>query len=190
MTDRVLYSHPDDLLVGTNIALPRMLSREAFVRDAAREIDSRLGFRYRTPLRFMRTLPTGERIEVDPSDPSTHTPTFLTIQRLSNNIASGRLLLAIAAPGEDNTLNAYAMKLLRDAEGIFSQIDSGKIALELAPRDEVSETRGSRMRVAGPDPYSRVEGYSNLRRPFAVDAEPLPMDQPGYVRDPYGIRGG
>lgn len=190
MTDRVLYSHQDDLLVGTNIALPALLSKEAFVRDAAREIDSRLGFRYRTPLKFMRTLPSGQRIEVDPADPETHTATYLTIQRLSNNIASGRLLLALAAPGEDNTLNAYAMKLLRDAEGIFAQIDSGRLALELAPKEAASETRGSRLRVAGPDPFSRVEAYGNLRSPFAADAEPLPMDQPGYVRDPYGIRGG
>lgn len=110
------YSTTADLLTG-NIPLPSYLDPQKFINDAADEIDSRIGFTYQTP--------------VDIEAPTNVTrPVILFLKRISNWLASGRLLLAAAASAEDTQLHAYAYSLVRDAETGLQAIVDGDIVLE------------------------------------------------------------
>lgn len=163
------YSDPEDVLVGTDFALPSDDTVERFVKDAAKEIDSRLGFRYKTPLKFTRVV-NGSLTYVDPDDPGTYTPSYLLISRLSNFIASGRYILAATSPEENLAIHQYGNKLLRDAEAILSQITSNRADLEIEelPTD-TNET-----------PFGLMV-KNRERRSFIQSFE----DQPTNYNDPY-----
>lgn len=177
-----MYSDPDDMLVGTDFALPADDTLERFVRDAAQEIDSRLGFKYVIPLKFTRIV-GGSVSYVDPEDSSTYTPSYLLVRRLSNFIASGRYLLAATSPEEQNSLHQYANKLLRDAEAILSQITSNRADLEIEelPSDDMDTPYG--LLVKNRDKRSMVQEFEeqamNYNNPFlGAESTPTPYRNP------------
>lgn len=113
------YSSSNDLLNG-NIPLPGYLDKEKFVTDAADEIDSKIGHLYETP--------------VDVSETSTVPRwTRLLLKRINNHLASGRLLMAADAGGEDDRVHAYALFLIQEATAALDQIASGEIKLTGVP---------------------------------------------------------
>ena len=95
------YSEVGDLLIG-DMPVGVLTSKQKFVDDATNEIDSYIGVRYVTPLSLADT------------DPSTGWPNAiprhvrLHISRINNHLASGRLILAVAAGGEDQRVRRRA----------------------------------------------------------------------------------
>lgn len=109
------YSEPEDLLTGA-IPTPAYLSPAGYVNDAADEIDSKLGFIYVTP------------IDLDETDDATR-PARLLLKRINNFLATGRLLMAVASPEEDNQVHAYASRLIAEANSALNDIAKGDIDL-------------------------------------------------------------
>lgn len=94
-----------------------LLNPTKYCQDATDEIDSVLGFRYVTP--FDLTALT-----------TTHRPVALLIKRICVWLASGRLIMAIATQGEQNTLHAYGASLVKQAIDTLNGIVSGDIILD------------------------------------------------------------
>jgi hypothetical protein len=116
------YSEVGDLLTG-NIPTPDYLSPQKYVDDAADEIDSKIGFIYKTPVVITEENPVGTPNPVV-------RPVRLLLKRLNNFLASGRLLMAASAGGEDDRVHAYGWSLVQDATLALMQISEGKIPLE------------------------------------------------------------
>jgi hypothetical protein len=161
------YSAVADLLLG-NVPLPTTLDPAKFVQDAADEIDSRIGFVYVTPIPVASMSAPSER------------PTALLLKRISNWLASGRLILALDAGGEDYAVHAYGLKLVKDASEAIDAICSLQVILEGAMRlDGTEPLTGHKARplIHNLDPQSQVEAF------YAYTADPL-------AYRPYGENGG
>lgn len=129
------YCEADDLLVGS-IPLPDYLNQEKVVSDAADEIDTYIGFRYTTPVVL--------------ADTPANRPAILLLKRINSHLASGRLLMEVAAPTENIELNAYAKRLVDEALLALTAIKNGEIILGDAPI--LPGTEGS---VTGPLQYNK-----------------------------------
>lgn len=126
------YSREDDLLLG-DIPLGARLDRNKFVQDAADEIDSIIGTVYVTP------VPTTANSEpsAGPPEVTTARHSQLLLKRLNNFLATGRLILAIDAGGEDTTLHAYGLRLIEEVLVTLEMIRNGSIVLDgVDPIDE------------------------------------------------------
>lgn len=161
MANEPAYCSWNDLLIG-DLPLPSYIDVEKVIVDAADEIDSKIGFIYKT--------------RIDVSDASTVVkPARLLLKRLNVFIASGRLLMNVATAGEDTRVHAYAARLLREAEVALVDIAQGRLLLEGA--DRVKHTDEVRGPVYGnKDPESYVEAfYDRVVNPrysaFGFDAE-------------------
>jgi hypothetical protein len=148
MTSSV-YSATTDLLIG-NIPLPATLTPQKYVDDAADEIDSIIGFKYQTP--------------IDMSDlGAVAKPARLLMKRLSNWLATGRIILAVDAAGEDNNLHAYGLKLVSDASAVLQAIADGSVVLEgattLSDPDDASAGLRRAPAIANVDSESIVEAF-------------------------------
>lgn len=147
------YSQVTDLLTG-NIPVSTVLGQK-YVNDAADEIDSIIGHIYVTPV-DMRPTP-----EEDPPGVGTvKRPSRLLLKRIANFLASGRLMLATSAGGEDDQLHAYAKYLVDTALATLQQIASGSISLDGAVTDSDPDTEGRYgPLIANVDPESNVEAF-------------------------------
>lgn len=148
------YCAVTDLLTG-NIPTPSYLSPERFVNDAADEIDSRIGFVYVT------------RVDVSSNSPVVK-PAKLLLKRLNVFLATGRMLMAVDAGGEDDQLHAYALSLVQEANECIEYIVSGQIRLDGAPL------------VEGEAPTERGPMISNLDKESNVEAFYDRIANPNY----------
>lgn len=132
------YSGKSDLLIG-DTTIGGGLDAQKFVQDATDEINSRIGAIY--------TLPLG----------ATPEHITLTLKRCANLIASGRLLLAVGAGGEDLALHAYGESLVREGQAILDAIANGQIELGV---DKVpTQTEGNAPSIINQDSASGVEAF-------------------------------
>lgn len=104
------YCAPGDLLVG-DMEFSSALSKDGFIRDAADEMNSRLGFVYALPIVGI----------------AAHA--VLLLKMINARLASGRLLMAIAAPAEDDSVHAYGQYLVKQAYDDLYAICNGQITL-------------------------------------------------------------
>lgn len=160
------YSTKADLRIG-DLRLPaRMGDGTQFVEAAAEEIDAQLGHIYKTPL------------TIDPAVAGNR-PAILLLKNMNNLIASGRLVLDLAASSEDDSLHAYGRSMLQEGLTLVRMIQSRDILLTGAEQIESSE---SDKNLTGPtvlneDPVSLVESFYNPPRTLL----------PGYsYPQPYG----
>lgn len=147
------YSLVTDLLTG-NIPVSAPMGQK-YVNDAADEIDSVIGHLYVTPV-DMRSTPEDN----PPGAGTVKRPTRLLLKRIANFLASGRLMLATSAGGEDDQLHAYAKYLVDTALTTLQQIASGAIKLDGAETvgDPDEEGRYGPL-VSNVDPESNVEAF-------------------------------
>lgn len=110
------YCVLDDLLLG-NVPIPANAQR--YVNDAADEIDSVIGFKYETP------VVVGNSAEAR--------PVTILLKRLNAWLASGRVLMAVAAPAQDDQIQQYALYLVTQARDTLKMIADGDILLPGAP---------------------------------------------------------
>ena len=169
-----IYCAVGDLLIG-NIPTPVYVDKQKYVDDAADEIDSYLGARYVTPIVLEPTLPAQR-------------PSALMLKRINAHLASGRLILAAAAGGEDTELHAYGASLVREALAGLMQLASGEIVITGAtPAENLGSTdKGSLPTVSNGDPYSQVDGFYEVLTPGAVSVVPAGIP---YAVPPYYPRG-
>lgn len=147
------YSLVTDLLTG-NIPVSPVMAQK-YVNDAADEIDSVIGTVYVTPVDMK---PTSS--ETPPSTGTVTRPSRLLLKRIANFLASGRLMLATSAGGEDDQLHSYAKYLVDTALATLMQIASGSIALDGAETagDPDQEGRYGPL-IANVDLESNVEAF-------------------------------
>jgi len=152
------YCEVEDLLLG-KIPMPAYLDPQKFVEDAGDEIDTKIGRLYATPVDVeLHDPPTTSRIAI------------LTLKRINAHLASGRLLLSVAAPEEQRQLHAYAWSLVKGAEDALELIRTGEVELDGAePAAGLSETPQSKPLIANVDPESSVEAfYDRISNPEYV----------------------
>lgn len=145
------YSEVTDLLTG-NIPFSGPVDPVKFVADAADEIDSRIGHIYQTPI----------DISDVPENPVAR-PARLLLKRVSNFLASGRLIMAAAAGSQKLEVNAYAERLVTEALDALNGIASGDIPLAGAPRieDVPGEVTTTGPQIHNLDAESNVEAFYN-----------------------------
>jgi hypothetical protein len=164
------YSEETDLLTG-NIPTPAYLSPQKYINDAADEIDSKLGFIYKTPV----------DLATDAEHPVPR-PVRLLLKRLNNFLATGRLLMAVDAGGERTQVHAYGKQLVDDALLTLNMIAEGK--LELTDTPKLDGTDGE-LKVTAPlisnlDAESNVEAfYDRIANPEYIFFGTLPQ---GLIR--------
>lgn len=164
------YCTTDDLKLG-NIPLPAYINTQKEVDDAADEIDSKIGYRYQTP------------VAVSMGSPAVR-PVILLLKRINASLASGRLLLAIASPEENKNLHAYAWSMIQEATAALNMIAQGEILLEGVPAVPGSEIAATTPLISNLDSESAVEAfYDRIANPNYTWPATY---YPGYIRLPDG----
>jgi hypothetical protein len=163
----VAYCQASDLLTYSgSIPAPSYLSPQKFVDDAADEIDSKIGFVYATP--------------IDISDVAGNPvvrPARLLLKRLNVNLATGRMLLAADANGEDTQIHAYGWSLIREVVAALNNIADGDITLEGATLVTPNALNNNIPLIYNKDAESNVEAFYDR------------VANPNYVYPyPYGTR--
>jgi len=172
------YCAKEDLLTGDIPLAGKYGDGSAFVQLAADEIDGQIGHIYTTPVVFDESTP--EKV-------AAVRPAKLLLKKINQLLASGRIILDMAAGAEDASLHAYGASMVTEAIALLNQLSSQKIKLTdapLLPSTEDDENTGPS--IAQADPYSLVEGFyvRYQQSPYlqpVLPGQPLPMrpyDQP------------
>lgn len=142
MAREVLYSEEGDLLIG-DLPLGSAYPPAKFIESASDEIDSYLGRMFEVPIDV-----TGNEV------------VRLTLKRINNWLASGRLIMSVATAGQDNELHAYGWSLVKQAMDEINLIMSEDLTL---PGLQIIETasieEGSGPMISNKDDVSRVDEF-------------------------------
>jgi hypothetical protein len=147
---RGTYAEAGDLipLIG-DLRLPASMPAEAFLAQAADEIDSYLGFIYKTPFDLS-------------ADSKIIAPAKLLLKRVNLYLAAGRALMAMNQTGEDNRVHAYGQSLVEEAEKVLCEIRDGNAVLPGAdPLDPNQQQTLNVPQISNVDPESNVEAFYN-----------------------------
>lgn len=139
------YYEGDDLELG-NIPLPAYIDVRAAIADAADEIDSYIGFAYKTP------------VNIDEGSPVAR-PARLLLKRVNRALASGRTIMKLAAAQQDNEIHAYGAVLVAEALKSLELIRSGQIKLEGAVPPDGANTSEPAIVFLTKDPESQVDAF-------------------------------
>ena len=141
MVIRTGYCVEDDLLLG-DMTLSAAISAAKFIADSADEIDVRIGRIYTTPIVFA---------DLD-------TTSKLVLKIANARLASGRMLMAQAQAAQDDSLHAYGMYLIKEAENTIGSIENNRLPLDGATlRDDLIDTPAPSIRNHDAD--SPVEAF-------------------------------
>lgn len=146
------YCTKDDLLTGDIPLAGKYGDGTSFVDMAADEIDAQIGHIYVTPVEFDESTPEKAALA---------RPAKLLLKKINRLLASGRIILDMAAGGEDDSLHAYGNSMWREGVNLLNQISSGKIVLAGAPllAADATEDPNTGPSIHQDDPYSMVEGF-------------------------------
>jgi phage gp36-like protein len=136
------YSEVDNLLIG-DLILSSAINKQAFVQDASDEIDSRIGPRYLTPLNLNALADHSAKL----------------VRRIANNLASGRLIMAVTSAGEDLAVHNYGLYLCKEAASALAAIANGQVDLVGATPQDVFGTSGSTPAIQNEDADSAVDAF-------------------------------
>lgn len=168
------YCELGDLRTG-DIATPSYTTREQYIVNAAEEIEAALGHIYVTPM------------VIDTTGHPEYRPSILFLKKVNWLLASGRLVLDVAAAGEMDNLHAYGKRMLDEAAGMITLLTSGELVLAGAEQiggDE--EKRPTGPMILNEDDESLVEGFYRRHRQNSFGfAEPYPFG-PQKPLVPYG----
>lgn len=156
------YCTKGDLLLG-DIPMPsRYGDGTRFVNMAADEIDGQIGHIYVTPIMI-------------PSVPSPELrPAQLLLKKINFLLASGRIILDMAAGGEDESLHAYGRSMWNEATRLLNQIANGTIELIGIPKLDDEGTANNGPSVVNEDSESLVEAfYSRGQTPSTFPHRPI-----------------
>lgn len=149
------YATKDNLLTGDIPLAGKYGDGTAFVDFAADEIDAQIGHIYVTPVGY-----------VNPVDPKSK-PAQLLLKKINILLASGRIILDMAAGTEDDNLHAYGNSMLREGINLLNKISSGQIKLYGAitiVTDGLEDNTA--VSITQEDPESLVESfYTTMQEP-------------------------
>lgn len=149
--DPGVYCGLSDLLLG-DLTLPRYAGDGSqFVNRAAEVIDARLGHIYKTPI----------AIPVDPK----FRPSALILKQINELLASGRIILDMAAAAEDNNLHAYGRQLMREGEAMLHALEVGDRVLQGADTVDSNDTVVLGPKAIQTDSVSLVEQFYAMGNP-------------------------
>ena len=148
------YCIESDLLIG-DIPTPAYVNKSQYIVAAAEEIDAALATRYITP------------IILDQNDPKTRQGRLI-LKKLNVHIASGRLIMAAAAGGEDTEVHAYARYLLREAAAALTGLREGRPIIEGAEEAEVSGDLSGKPVFLNADERSLVDEFYTVTSPYSL----------------------
>ena len=163
-----MYCTKDDLLTGDIPLAGKYGDGTAFVQLAADEIDAQIGHIYVTPVVFDEDTP--EKVaKVRPSK--------LLLKKINTLLASGRIVLDMAAGTEDDRLHAYGKSMHDEAILLLNMLSSRDILLVDAPKiEDEADDENTAVSVIQADPYSLVEGfYVRYGQTHLAPVLPLPM---------------
>lgn len=143
------YCDEEDLLLG-DLEVGPSVTPETWVQAAADEMNSRLGFVYKVPIEAKEGLP------------GLATHEALLLKDINRKLASGRLILAMAQAGEDNSEHAYGASLVKDALYALNLLTSRQIDLGSAVLAEGNAAGGDTAPlVHNHDEESLVDGFEH-----------------------------
>ena len=157
-----------DLLTGDIPLAGKYGNGTAFVNLAADEIDGQIGHIYVTPVVFDEsTIEKAARVR----------PAKLLLKKINTLLASGRIILDMAAGGEDANLHAYGKSMKDEAILLLNMITTGKIVLTDAPvLAEDVDNQNTGPSISNEDPVSLVESfYTSRQGVWPIGASPLPV---------------
>lgn len=147
------YCTKDDLLIGDIPLAAKYGDGSSFVNLAADEIDGEIGHRYETPVEFDETTPEAVKRS---------RPSKLLLKKINLLLASGRIILDMAAAGEDRQLQQYGASMWKEAVELLEKICDGKVMLMGAPLlggDTDDQNDNTRVSIHQDDPYSLVQNF-------------------------------
>ena len=181
------YCEVADLLTGDIPLAGKYADGTPFVNLAADEIDAEIGHRYVTPIVFDESTPEAA---------AASRPSKLLLKKINQLLASGRIILDMAAGGEDKGLQQYGASMWKEATDLLEKICDGKITLIGAPLlggDDDATNQNSKVSIAQDDGYSLVQNfYDRYSTPIYPVAPPTypgqlpparPYDHPELVDD-------
>lgn len=136
------YSDVSDLIIG-QLTIGPLINKTSFVDMASAEIDAAIGSYYVTPVNV--SLLADHSLKL--------------LRHCANLIATGRLIMALPIPTEDNGVHAYGRYLLEEGKSILMQIVGGDVSLVGAPTQEINEESGNAPKIANVDSASGVETF-------------------------------
>lgn len=166
------YCTTDDLLIASNFPLPIGFSSAQYVQLGTDEINIAISRLYKVPVVFGTA-----------DEQTKYAATILLLKQLNQFLATGRILMAIAAPGEDSELHAYAKSLVDRSCYILEEISQSKIILEGADANtnvpEDADFASPHGMVFQLDDYSGVEAfYDIVTSPYGIVKRPVPLPAP------------
>jgi hypothetical protein len=163
----VAYCVKEDLLTGDIPLAGKYGDGTSFVNFAADEIDGQIGHIYVTPIEY-----------ADPSDPKAR-PAQLLLKKINVLLASGRIILDMAAGHEDDSLHSYGNSMLREGISLLKMISNRQIDLYGATKlTEETESDDTAITVIQDDPYSLVESFYTMYSRPAWAGFPTPAIRP------------
>lgn len=139
------YCSPEDLLTGDVPLAGKYGNGTSFCHFAADEIDAQIGHIYETPIQL--------------DDTPANRPARLLLKKINILLASGRIILDMAAGGEDDSLHSYGRSMVREGLDLLRLLSTEKIEIPGAVRIETGEVPDGAPRLVNDDPYSLVEGF-------------------------------
>lgn len=163
------YCTTNDLKLG-QIPIPAYIDKTKEINDAADEIDSKIGYLYNTPVNIGGSGGVAR-------------PAVLLLKRINANLATGRLLLALASPEENRNLHAYGWSLVKESTDALDMIASGAIILEGASQpSNATEEAATAPMISNLDAESNVEAfYDRVSNPNYVYGLPYTPNPDGLV---------
>lgn len=168
---RNVYCEEDELLVGQLISrLPPQVKPADFIEAADIEIDSKLGFVYKTPF-VLGELPEHQA---------------KLIKDIARKLASGRIILAASSAVEGSTIHAYGASLVSDAMVSLMAVANGEVRISAPTVDFDGKERPETVDPEDSDPYAFVPtGSTRDSQGGVVAFENNFMQDPAY---PYPTR--
>jgi hypothetical protein len=154
------YCTSADLLINPGMRMPVEMDKNAYVQQAASEIDMRIGRLYKTPVAF-GTIELQER----------YSATTLFLKHLNIHLATGRLIMALDLSGEQTQLHAYGKSLVDGAMALLEEIVAREIVLEGAPTNDNDPDLNANARpyISQVDAVSGVEAfYAIVQTPYVI----------------------
>lgn len=152
------YAAVVDLMLG-DIAVSASINLDGIITDASNEIDARLGELYVVPLAGL----------------TTHHKALIKL--ICARLATGRLILAVAAGGEDRTLQAYGKSLIDMAYADIDRICARQIVLTGVTESGPSQS-SSIPAIINADAGSAITAFEN----FAIRGDYTAWWEPGAAR--------
>lgn len=151
------YSESSDLLIG-NVPLPPYINADTYIQNASDEIDAVIGTMYVTPVQIA-------------DSPDTRS-SRLILKKACNMLASGRIIMAMDAGGQDSDLHKYGRYLVSEAEKIVQAIMAGSMYLNGAtPLNSASA--GTAPVIVNADDKSQVDAFYDNYKPSTMPLPPI-----------------